>query len=109
MSEKAKRSGRRTTATKRKPNCRIMGDELEELNIWSRHEHDGFTTLPRTLTYINRILDFLGDLALHYLKPTLLFGAEFLMRDLSKFGIKKLLRMSQDLAVRELLLHGLGG
>ncbi|MEQ3291564.1 hypothetical protein [Klebsiella oxytoca] len=61
MSEKAKRSGRRSLATKRE-NLLIglWGEELEELNIWSRHEHDGFTTLPRTLTYINRILDFLG-------------------------------------------------
>ncbi|MEI1471561.1 hypothetical protein QJN81_24965, partial [Escherichia coli] len=61
MSEKAKRSGRRTLATKRKNLIAgLWGDELDELNIWSRHEHDGFTTLPRTLTYINRILDFLG-------------------------------------------------
>ncbi|WP_426916620.1 hypothetical protein [Serratia bockelmannii] len=61
MSEKAKRSGRRTLATKRENLLAgLWGSELEELKIWSRHEHDGFTTLPRTLTYINRILDFLG-------------------------------------------------
>lgn len=61
MSEKAKRSGRRTLAAKRENLIAgLWGDELEELNIWSRHKHDGFTTLPRTLTYINRILDFLG-------------------------------------------------
>ena len=86
-----------------------MGDELEELNIWSRHEHDGFTTLPRTLTYINRILDFLGGSGSPLSQTYLALWCRVFDEDLSKFGIKKLLRMSQDLAVRELLLHGLGG
>ncbi|MXE70797.1 hypothetical protein FQ026_23100, partial [Escherichia coli] len=38
----------------------LWGDELSELNIWNRKEHDGFTTIPRTLNYINRIIDHLA-------------------------------------------------
>lgn len=61
VSGRAKKAGRRTIATKRKSLLEdLWAGELENLNIWNRHEHDGFTTVPRTLTYVNRILDFLG-------------------------------------------------
>lgn len=60
-SERGKKSGRRTLGAKRKTLLtELWGDELDGLSIWNRLEHDGFTTIPRTLTYISRILDFLG-------------------------------------------------
>lgn len=61
MSEKAKRVGRRSLS-KRRENLiqELWGDELEDLSIWNRKEHNGFTTIPRTLNYINRIIDHLA-------------------------------------------------
>ena len=51
-SERAKKSGRRTLSAKRKTLLEeLWGDELEQLKVWNRHEHDGYTTVPRTLTY----------------------------------------------------------
>ncbi|EKK1359558.1 hypothetical protein PL528_004622 [Salmonella enterica] len=64
-SERAKKSGRRTLSAKRKTLLEeLWGDELEQLKVWNRHEHDGYTTVPRTLTYISRILDYLGGTGL---------------------------------------------
>ncbi|XIX59785.1 hypothetical protein AB2E66_26590 (plasmid) [Escherichia coli] len=61
MSEGKKKVGKRSLSKKkRKSNKRALGDELSELNIWNRKEHDGFTTIPRTLNYINRIIDYLA-------------------------------------------------
>ncbi len=38
----------------------LWGKELETLSLWSRHEHDGFSTIPRTLPHIIRIIDALS-------------------------------------------------
>jgi len=61
MSERAKKSGRRSLSKRREELLdELWGQELEDLNIWNRKEHDGFTTIPRTLNYINRIIDHLA-------------------------------------------------
>ncbi|WP_072081187.1 hypothetical protein [Yersinia aleksiciae] len=61
VTEKAKRAGRKSLVSKRKDLLQgLWGGELDELKIWNRHDHDGYTTVPRTLTYINRILDYLA-------------------------------------------------
>lgn len=58
MSNKATKRGRRSLADKRL-NMRdeLWGDELETLNLWDRKTHDGFTTIPRTMPQIFRIMD----------------------------------------------------
>jgi hypothetical protein len=62
MTEKAKKVGRKSLATKRQELLiQLWGDELDDLAVWSRHEHDGFSTIPRTLPHITRILDALAD------------------------------------------------
>ncbi|WP_272679125.1 hypothetical protein [Providencia sp. PROV019] len=61
MSEKAKKAGRRSLAQRRDILINeLWGEDLDDLNVWNRKIHDGFTTIPRTLTYINRILDYLS-------------------------------------------------
>lgn len=61
MSERAKKSGRRSLSKRREELLEeLWGDEIEGLNIWNRAEHKGFTTVPRTLNYINRIIDHLA-------------------------------------------------
>jgi len=61
MSEKAKKVGRRSLSKRRENLIKeLWGDELPLLKIWNRKEHDGFTTIPRTLNYINRIIDNLS-------------------------------------------------
>ncbi|MCP5767825.1 hypothetical protein NL347_26725, partial [Klebsiella pneumoniae] len=61
MSERAKRSGRRSLSKRREELLEeLWGEELDDLNIWNRAEHKGFTTVPRTLNYINRIIDHLA-------------------------------------------------
>ncbi|WP_337238024.1 hypothetical protein [Salmonella enterica] len=32
-------------------------DEIEKKKLWSRLTHDGFTTIPRTMPYLMRIMD----------------------------------------------------
>ena len=84
-SERAKKSGRRTLAAKRKTLLEeLWGDELEQLKVWNRHEHDGYTTVPRTLTYIVGSSITSEVRASHCLKHIWLFGAEYLMKDLWK-------------------------
>lgn len=34
---------------------------LKEENLWSRHKDVGFTTVPRTMTYIMKIIDEMSD------------------------------------------------
>ncbi|MEY0647575.1 hypothetical protein [Providencia manganoxydans] len=51
MSEKAKKAGRRSLAQRRDILINeLWGDDLDDLNVWNRKIHDGFTTIPRTLT-----------------------------------------------------------
>lgn len=38
----------------------LWGDELKTFNLWNRLEHDGFSTIPRTLPHIIRIIDALS-------------------------------------------------
>ncbi|MBU2023713.1 MAG: hypothetical protein KKA29_15500 [Gammaproteobacteria bacterium] len=63
MSERSKKSGRKKLSDKRYDLlCELWGEEhINSLNIWNRLEHDGFATIPRTLPYVNRILDALSD------------------------------------------------
>ncbi len=35
--------------------------EVEADDLWSRKKHDGFTTVPRTMPYVLRIMDDLAD------------------------------------------------
>ena len=61
MSEKSEKAGeakklKRLEALKEE----LWGEELKELPLWNRKRHVGFTTVPRTLPYICRILDELS-------------------------------------------------
>lgn len=61
MSERASKSGRRSLSKRREELLEeLWGGEIDDLNIWNRKEHNGFTTVPRTLNYINRIIDHLA-------------------------------------------------
>ncbi|MBO2618328.1 hypothetical protein [Shewanella algae] len=59
--ERAKKAGRNKLTKKREALLeQFWGDELEQLKIWSRHEHDGFASIPRTLPYVCHIIDKLS-------------------------------------------------
>lgn len=62
MTKKSERTGQKKLSERREELLLSLWgeDELEKLNIWNRNKHNGFTTIPRTLTYINRILDALS-------------------------------------------------
>ena len=62
MTVKAKRVGRKSLATKREELvASLWGDELGEIHLWHRRMHDGFSTVPRTMPHIARIIDGLSD------------------------------------------------
>lgn len=35
----------------------LWGDDIESKKLWTRQDHDGWTTVPRTMPYIARIMD----------------------------------------------------
>ena len=50
MSARGIRAGRNKQAQKREAVLeQFWGDELSDLPIWNRLEHDGFASIPRTL------------------------------------------------------------
>lgn len=60
MSEKSKKAGRKSLAEKREKVIEsLWGDETPE--VWSRKENNGFTTMPRTLPYVCRVIDSLAS------------------------------------------------
>ncbi|STO79489.1 hypothetical protein [Grimontia hollisae] len=61
MSKRGKKVGASKLAEKRL-NIRdsLWEDEIESLKIWSRTTHDGFTTVPRTLPYVFKVMDHLA-------------------------------------------------
>ncbi|MEL4363692.1 hypothetical protein [Shewanella algae] len=61
MSARGIRAGRNKQAQKREAVLeQFWGDELSDLPIWNRLEHDGFASIPRTLPYVCQILDKLS-------------------------------------------------
>lgn len=62
MSEKSVRArGKRFGERRAKLIETLWGDDLEKLKIWNRLEHDGYTTVPRTLPYIIKVMDSLSE------------------------------------------------
>jgi len=58
MTEKAKKVGRKSLATKRQELLiQLWGDELDDLAVWSRHEHDGFSIGQTYLALWCRVFD----------------------------------------------------
>lgn len=58
MSTRGTKKGRQTLAQKRKKmRDDLWADEINLLNLWNRTEHDGYTTIPRTMPQIFRIMD----------------------------------------------------
>jgi hypothetical protein len=35
----------------------LWGDDINDKKLWTRQDHDGWTTVPRTMPYIARIMD----------------------------------------------------
>ncbi|EBT5172101.1 hypothetical protein [Kluyvera ascorbata] len=61
MSERAKKAGKQSLAARRENLIQeLWGNELDDLKIWNRKIHAGFSTIPRTLNYINRVIDSLA-------------------------------------------------
>ncbi|WGE31662.1 hypothetical protein NYR60_07295 [Actinobacillus genomosp. 2] len=61
MTVKAERQRRKTYAERnREFMTELWGNKLEEYSRWNRTKHDGFSTIPRALPQINRILDALA-------------------------------------------------
>ena len=61
MSERSKKVGANKLAEKRENlKAQLWGEELEELKFWHRKLHNGFTTVPRTMPQISRIMDKLA-------------------------------------------------
>ncbi|TQP29353.1 hypothetical protein FLL94_02095 [Vibrio cholerae] len=58
MSKRSNKSGAQKLA-ERKIELRnqLWGEEINNKKLWNRNSHDGYTTLPRTLPYIGRIMD----------------------------------------------------
>lgn len=62
MSLRSEKTGSRKMDEKRtKLIGDLWGEELTELKIWHRKSHDGYTTIPRTLPYIHKIMNELAD------------------------------------------------
>lgn len=59
MSERATKAGMTKTAEKRIAlKQALWGDaELKKLHVWDRKKQNGFTTIPRTMPYICKIMD----------------------------------------------------
>jgi hypothetical protein len=58
MSVRSAKSGAKKLIEKReKLKSDLWGDELSTLKVWNRKRHNGFTTIPRVIPQINRIID----------------------------------------------------
>lgn len=58
MSAKSMKAGAAKLREKReKLKADLWGDELQVLKIWDRKKHNGFTTIPRVMPQLNRIMD----------------------------------------------------
>lgn len=58
MSEKSARArGKAYSERRQKLIESLWGKDIDDLAIWDRQEHKGFTTIPRTLPYIIKIMD----------------------------------------------------
>ncbi|MEL4382663.1 hypothetical protein AAEI00_20445 [Shewanella algae] len=62
-SKKSKLAGKATQDSRREELLQQKWgeDALKEIALWDRNEHNGWTTVPRTMPYICHILDKLGD------------------------------------------------
>ncbi|EGR0036479.1 MULTISPECIES: hypothetical protein [Vibrio] len=62
MSRRSKAAGiQKLKESRAKLIASLWGDELENINIWDRTTQDGWTTLPRVIPQICRILDKFAD------------------------------------------------
>ena len=58
MSVRSAKSGAAKLIAKReKLKSDLWGEELDTLKIWNRKIHNGFTTIPRVMPQLNRIID----------------------------------------------------
>lgn len=58
MSQKSEQAGKQKLQQKRTElRNSLWADEIGSINIWNRKTHNGFTTIPRTLPQIGRIMD----------------------------------------------------
>jgi hypothetical protein len=58
MSARSAKAGAAKLVEKReKLKSDLWGDELDTLKIWNRKKHTGFTTIPRVMPQLNRIMD----------------------------------------------------
>ncbi len=58
MSTKSERARRESyTERRQKLMSRLWGEELSTLPVWFRKEQKGFTTMPRTMPYLIKIMD----------------------------------------------------
>jgi hypothetical protein len=58
MSVKSAKTGASKLREKReKLKIDLWGDELDTLKVWDRKKHNGFTTIPRVIPQLNRIMD----------------------------------------------------
>jgi hypothetical protein len=61
MSERSRKRGTAKLVEKRDRLKELLwGEDLKELKLWNRKEQDGWTTLPRTMPQICRIIDKLS-------------------------------------------------
>lgn len=62
MSEKSARARGKAFSERRQQLIdNLWGEDFDELKIWDRQENKGFTTIPRTLPYIIRIMDSMSE------------------------------------------------
>ena len=58
MSVKSMKTGAAKLREKReKLKFELWGEELQVLKVWDRKKHNGFTTIPRVIPQLNRIMD----------------------------------------------------
>ena len=61
MNKRAQAVGKKKQEEKRlRLLANIWGEELTSTPVWNRHDNDGFTTIPRILPHIGRLLDRLA-------------------------------------------------
>ena len=59
MSERSKRVGRKKLSQKREELItQLWGEDSPE--VWNRHDHDGYATIPRTMPHICRVMEGLS-------------------------------------------------
>ncbi|MGP5327834.1 hypothetical protein [Vreelandella titanicae] len=61
MTKRAEAVGKKKQEEKRQRLlANIWGEELSSTPVWNRHENDGYSTVPRVLPHIGRLLDRLA-------------------------------------------------